>query len=216
MNNAKYSGVATTNNNITSIAAVQHSEPTITLLGRVAGGSAGYVGLLGRGRKKDLHFTLIIEDSYTGIFGFDGQPASDPNSKPSMTEIGIGIFIPTPNIKRAVSSIKIKTNYYRNILPSGVVIKIKIDPPQGMPASVFASKLISKACGFADYEVDYSAPSGIIGETMIKGEHNSSSYIAGLLQSVMGYVPQISTPGYQTPGWDSPIPSEYFKDAVCK
>ena len=215
MNTTERSGIANTNPKVNSIAKLQHSEPTVTLLGRIAGGHAGRVGLIGGGYKKDLHFTLIIEDSYTGIFGFDGQPGIDPTSKPSIIQTGVDTVFPLAGIIRAVGLIKIKTNYYRNTLPSDILINIKIDPPQGMASSMFASKLIAKACGFADYKIDYSAPSGIIGETMVRGEYNSSSYIAGLLNSIMGYVPKINTPGYQAPGWESPIPSEYFKDASC-
>jgi hypothetical protein len=48
---------------------------------------------------------------------------------------------------------------------------------------------------------------------MQQGEFNSSSFMAGLLYSVMGYVPKISTPGYQTPGWESPVPSSFFRHA---
>ena len=215
MNDVKHSGVVTTNDKVGSIVTIQHSEPTITLFGRVAAGFVGYVGLLGSGGKKDLHFTLIIEDPYTGIFGFDGQPDMDPNVSPSAKDVILGVAAPFYGISRALSTIKIKTNYYRDTLPDEVVIKIKIDPPQGMAASVFASKLISKACGFANYKLEYSAPNGVIGATMVKGEYNSNSYMAGLLQSVMGYVPVINTPGYQVPGWNSPIPPEYFKDASC-
>ena len=46
---------------------------------------------------------------------------------------------------------------------------------------------------------------------MLRGEYNSSSFIAGLLNSVYGYAPKISFPGYQMPGWDNPIPSHYFR-----
>jgi len=51
---------------------------------------------------------------------------------------------------------------------------------------------------------------------MRAGEYNSSSYVAGLLRSVMGYVPLISTPGYQVPGWESPMPGHYFKGEAIR
>jgi hypothetical protein len=51
---------------------------------------------------------------------------------------------------------------------------------------------------------------------MIEGEYNSSSFVAGLLRSVMGYVPNIDVPGFQVPGWDTPIPSSYFKGEAIR
>lgn len=71
---ARFTGVAMTNERTGSIAQAQHSEPTVTLMGRVAAGAIGNVGRFGPGGKPDLHFTLIIDDAYSGIFGFDGQP----------------------------------------------------------------------------------------------------------------------------------------------
>lgn len=215
MNTTERRGIANTNSKVNSIAKLQHSEPTVTLLGRIAGGLAGNVGLIGGGRKKDLHFTLITEDLYTGMFGFDGQPGIDPKIEPSIIQAGVDSVFQLAGIIRVAGLIKSKTNYYRNTLPADILINIKMDPPQGTTSSVFASKIIAEGCGFADYKNDYSVPSGIIGETMVKGKYNSSSYIAGLLNSVMGYVPKIDTPGYQAPGWESLIPSKYFKDALC-
>jgi hypothetical protein len=51
---------------------------------------------------------------------------------------------------------------------------------------------------------------------MVEGEFNSSSYVAGLLKSVMGYVPKLYIQEYQTPGWDSPIPSSYYKGEAIR
>ena len=51
---------------------------------------------------------------------------------------------------------------------------------------------------------------------MKAGEYNSGSYLAALLQSVMGYVPQISVMGYQAPGWESPMPSHFFKGEAIR
>ena len=42
-------------------------------------------------------------------------------------------------------------------------------------------------------------------------EYNSSSFVAGLLLSVYEYVPEVNFPGYQTPGWENPIPAHYFR-----
>lgn len=157
----------------------------------------------------------MIYDEYTGTFGFDGQPGFDPDSKPTIIQAAVNSILPTAGISDAIGAVKIYTKYYRDTVPSDVVVRIAIAPPQGMAASAFASKLISRACGFANYQIDYSAPSGIVGKTMVAGQYNSSSYMAGLLQSVMGYVPEIATPGFQVPGWETPIPSSYFKDAPC-
>lgn len=214
----KKTGAANTNETSGSIARLQHSEPTITLMGRVAGGVFGNVGLVGAGRKQDLHFTIIIDDAYTGIFGFDGQPdAPPPEAKPSINAVLVDSMFPAFGVVqgRLKPNLKIKTNYYRNTLPAGIVLQIIIDPPAGMAVSTFASKLIAKACGFANHKIDYSLPSGVIGITMVDGEYNSSSYISGLLNSVLGHVPVIHTGNYQAPGWDSPIPAKYYKDASC-
>jgi hypothetical protein len=57
----------------------------------------------------------------------------------------------------------------------------------------------------------YSFPVYLVGRGMLQGEYNSSSFIAGLLLSVCGKIPEIGFPGYQTPGWDNPIPVHYFR-----
>ena len=202
----KHSAEAKTNTEINSVARAQHSEPTITLMGRVAAGRIGYLGVVGSGRKPDLHFTLVIDDAYSGIFGFDGQPTVDM-SPSQILKIG----------GRPFSHVKlIKTNFYRNQIPEKVIIKINMDPPSGMSKQAFAQELTRKALNFSSYTLPYSVPKLLVGEVMVEGEHNSSSYVAGLLQSVMGYVPEISTPGYQTPGWDTPIPASYFKGEALR
>jgi hypothetical protein len=204
MNEPKYSGIVQTNSFDNSIARIQHSEPSITLMGRVAGGKMGYIGVIGPGRKPDLHFALIISDAYSGIFGFDGQPTSDINFS-------------IKNPKRTLDNAKlIKTGFYRNTLPSDVVFQLEIDPPTGMSKSVFAQNLVQKAYNFSSYVLDYSIPKNLVGSTMVEGEFNSSSYVAGLLKSVMGYVPKLYIQEYQTPGWDSPIPSSYYKGEAIR
>lgn len=47
-------------------------------------------------------------------------------------------------------------------------------------------------------------------------KYNSSSYVAGLLQSVTGHVPSISAPEFQAPGWESPMPGHFFKDEAIR
>lgn len=110
----------------------------------------------------------------------------------------------------------IKTKVYNNQFPEKTVIEIVIDPPSGMSRTLFAQELARKACAFASYVLDYSFPKQLRQPVMIPGEFNSSSYMAGLLNSVMGYVPVIKTPGYQTPGWDTPIPASYFKGEAIR
>jgi len=51
---------------------------------------------------------------------------------------------------------------------------------------------------------------------MRSGEYNSSSYLAGLLKSVMGYVPLISISRYQAPGWEAPMPGHFFKGEAIR
>lgn len=209
MTEPRSSGVVKTNSVAASVARVQHSEPRVYLVGRIAaqfndevivGGKrilprlgVGSLGLLGMGRKADLHFTLIVSDSYSGIFGFDGQPTFDAGNRGS-----------------------IRTQYYRNVLPSGTFIQIDVAPPVGMSQSVFAQKLVVQAYNFASHTLDYSVPEKLVGSTMVAGEYNSSSFVAGLLNSVMGHVPKIETPGYQTPGWESPVPASYFKGEALR
>ncbi len=203
---AQYSGIAMTNERAGSVAQVQHSEPTVTLLGRVAAGVIGNVGRLGEGGKQDLHFTLIIDDAYSGIFGFDGQPTISDSSQ-------FSIGSPRESLNRMT---QIKTMFYRNTLPADVIIEISIDPPQGMSRQLFAQKLIQAAHNFASFTLPYSAPKKIVGEVMLEGTYNSSSYIAGLLNSVMGYVPKLSIQNHQAPGWEMPIPNSYFKGESLK
>lgn len=197
---AKPSGQKPTNTTLGSVAVVAHSEPTVTLYGRIAGKYFGYINLV----HPSLHFTVIIDDGYSGIFGMDGQPTFD---------VALDLksdYLINKNL------MKIKTNFYRQEPPTGVVIKINIDPPAGMNRQKFAQELVKRAYTFASYSSEYSFPAWLGGSKMDKGEYNSSSYVAGLLNSVMGYVPKISTPGYQTPGWENPIPYHFFKGEALR
>jgi hypothetical protein len=176
-----------------SVAQAQHSEPNFTLFGRIA---AGGVGKVSWPDPPDLHLSLVITDAYSGITVIDGQP--------TMTEAGL------KNVGL------IKTNSYTNALPSDVVVRIPLQPPQGMSRQEFAQKLIERSRDFSSYVAPYSAPRFIRGATMRPGQYNSSSYLSGLLRSVMGYVPLISTPGYQVPGWEAPMPGHYFKGEAIR
>jgi len=49
----------------------QHSEPHVTLYGRIAANPVGYVSW----HRPDLHFSIVIDDAYTGITVIDGQPS---------------------------------------------------------------------------------------------------------------------------------------------
>lgn len=178
---------------VISAARAQHSEPNITLYGRVAADPAGYVSWPD---PPDLHFSIIIDDAYSGITVIDGQP--------SMFEAGRKNFS------------KIRTNTYQNSLPGGAVLRLPLQPPQGMSGQEFARQLKVKSQNFSSYVAPYSMPELVRGSRMRSGQYNSSSYVAGLLRSVMGYVPLISTPGYQTPGWESPMPSHYYKGEAIR
>jgi hypothetical protein len=133
-----------------------------------------------------LHFVLMIED-YDGVWGTDGQPS------PSL------------------SGVKLNAGFYKNQYLTYFVVTIEIKPPGGMPSAEFKKRLMENASNFKNEVLAYSAPINVVGRVMRPGEYNSSSYIAGLLYSVLGYVPKISTPGYQTPGWESPVPVSYFR-----
>ena len=128
----------------------------------------------------DLHFSIVIDDAYSGIKVIDGQP--------SMMEAGYQNFF------------LIKTNRYENALPAEVKVRIPLEPPSGMSRQEFARKIIDRSQKFSSYVAPYSFPKNVRESKMRSGEYNSSSYVAGLLRSVMGYVPLISTPGYQSPG----------------
>lgn len=175
-----------------SVARAQHSEPTFTLYGRIA---ATFVGYIGRPHA-DLHFSLVIDDAYSGITVIDGQP--------TYGEAGLR------------NALRIRTNIYANELPSDVIVKIPLDPPAGMGRGAFARELVIRATNFASYVSPYHPPARLRGDRMNPGEYNSSSYLAALLRSVMGYVPDVRVAGYQTPGWEQPMPLHFFKGEALR
>ncbi|SFQ62180.1 hypothetical protein SAMN05216567_12263 [Variovorax sp. OK605] len=177
----------------TTVAQAQHAEPTITLYGRIAAGPVGYVSWPD---PPDLHFSILIDDAYSGITVLDGQP--------TMWEAGLR------------NMALIKTNRYDNATPSGVRVRIPLEPPAGMSRREFAQRIIVRSQKFASYAAPCSAPKNIGGSRMRPGEYNSSSYVAGLLDSVMGHVPSVSTPGFQTPGWENPMPGHFFKGEAIR
>lgn len=205
MSEPKHSGILTTNTTPGSIARASHAEPEIYIIGRVAGKfpgvsfGVGTVGYASRQHRPDLHFILVINDPYSGILGIDGQPTNESGNK--------GL---------------IRSGFYRGELPPGEVIRIKSDllMPPGINKILIAQKLIINAQNFGSYTIKYSLPHLIIGDTMVEGHYNSSSYVAGLLNSVLGYVPSIGAyayyGGYQIPGWETPIPASYFKGEALK
>ncbi|WP_233866494.1 hypothetical protein [Paraburkholderia adhaesiva] len=142
-------------------------------------------------RLPDLHLTLIIEDGLGSTWGVDGQPVVA--------------------MSRSIKTLK--SNYYINKEPGGLVFRIEIFPPKNMSPQVFRQKLMENAKNFPEGVFDYSAPEGITGSVMKPGEYNSSSYMAGLINSVAGmdYVKSIKFPsGYKSPGWESVIPESAF------
>lgn len=178
---------------VSSAGRAQHSEPTITLYGRVAAGVVGYISFPD---PPDLHFSVVIDDAYNGIRVIDGQPTF---GEAGLRNAGL-----------------IRTSILENTLPTGAKVRIPLTPPEGMSRQEFARQLVARARDFSSYVSPYSAPQNIRGARMRPGEYNSSSYLAGLLKSVMGYVPLITVPSYQAPGWESPMPGHYFKGEAIR
>ncbi|MFH0134218.1 hypothetical protein ACGLHS_28685 [Variovorax sp. VaC1] len=176
-----------------SASQAQHSEPTVTLYGRIAADLPGYISWPD---PPSLHFSIVIDDAYSSIIVLDGQPTG--------MEAGIR------------NMALIKTNRYDNALPGGAVVKIALQPPQGMSRQEFAHRLVINSQKFVSYVAPYALPQNIRGSRMRAGEYNSGSYVAGLLQSVMGHVPTISAPGFQAPGWESPMPGHFFKGEAIR
>jgi hypothetical protein len=194
--------VAVVNTNTTrdSLVRVEHAAPTVALHGRIAGGAVGRLSL----PRPALHLTIVISDPYSGIFGIDGQPTDDAH-------------ITLSRIGESLSHFKlIRVKFYYNELPTKTEIRLPVEPPHGMSGQVFAQALMRKAYDFVSYSLPYRFPKHIVRDVMVEGEYNSSSFAAGLLLSVMGYLPRIETPGFQTPGWDQPIPSSYFKGEALR
>jgi hypothetical protein len=174
-----------------SVGRAQHTSPTFTLYARVA---AGFVGRLSK-PEPSLHLALVIDDGYS-ITVIDGQPT--------------GLEAGLPN------ALRIRTNVSTTALPTGVIKTIPLAPPSGMSAGAFAHALTARARSFASYTSLYSFPSGLRGSAMEPDKFNSSSYLAGLLRSVMGRVPVVQVPGYQAPGWESPMPLHFFKGEAIR
>lgn len=200
MSEPKAVGTVRTNTERASLARVAHAPPQVELHGRIAG------DFLGKALRDQpaLHFTVMVSDPYSGLFGMDGQPTFDTHF----------------NLKKVGESLsnfgRIRVSFHHNELPVATVITVPIAPPAQMSAQVFAQSLVRKAYDFASYSLPYSLPKRIVRDVMVQGHYNSSSFAAGLLQCVMGYVPKIETPGYQTPGWDQPIPASYFKGEALR
>lgn len=90
------------------------NRPTVTLYGRVA---AGWLGKISFPDPYDLHFSIAIDDAYSGIKVIDGQP--------SMMEAGYQNFF------------LIKTNLYENARPAEVKVRIPLEQPSGMSRQEF-------------------------------------------------------------------------------
>lgn len=169
-------------------------DPVFKIIGRIAGKYAGYVGV----PFPDLHLTLLICNTEQGTIGIDGQPTG--------AEAGLS------NMK------KIRTNFYYNVEPTDVVIAFDLKPSTTMTNEEVANRFIAAAQNFASYTESYSVPEGLTGESMRQGEYNSGSYLAGLVHSVLGYVPKLDFYGkaLQAPGWDMPLPDSCFKGEALK
>jgi hypothetical protein len=177
----------------TTVVHAQHSEPNVTLYGRIAAGTVGYISWPD---PPDLHFSIVIDDAYDGITVLDGQP--------TLWEAGIR------------NMALIRTNRHENSTPSGVRVRIPLRAPTGMTQQKFARQTVANSQKFVSYVAPYSAPKNIRGSRMRSGEYNSSSYVAGLLSSVMGRTPSISTPGFQVPGRENPMPGHFFKGEAIR
>ncbi len=176
----------------TTAGRALHSQPTFELHGRIAGNIVGLVSWPG---PPDMHLSLVITDAYTGVTVIDGQP--------TYLEAGARNFL------------RITTNVSRQF-PNNVKLRLPLAPPSGMTPQEFALRLFEQAQNFTSYVAAYSAPAKVRGSRMRPGQYNSSSYLAGLLRRVMGYVPYIDTPGYQVPGWESPMPAHFFKGEAIR
>jgi hypothetical protein len=169
----------------------QTRSTRVILAARVAARVAGYLSEA-NGRGTSLHFTILLENFRDyWVYGFDGQPDS---------------------MFQAPSKKLIMSNFYRNRVPGGILGRMILPPPSSrMSEEQFADTLANGAHNFFSSTAHYSFPANIVGRRMLQGEYNSSSFIAGLLLSVCGYVPKVNFPGYQTPGWENPIPAHYFR-----
>jgi hypothetical protein len=175
--------------------------PRAYLAARIAADPLGRLSKLNlRGRA--LHFTILIENfRQYAVYGFDGQP---------------------DNVFQAPSRKLIISNFYKNTEPTNILFRSYLMPPYAAGYNApsgddrtaderFADDLANAAHNFFSSTEYYSFPAYVLGRRMLPGEYNSSSFISGLLKYVMGYIPRVKSPGYQTPGWENPIPSHYFR-----
>jgi hypothetical protein len=194
-----------------SAAIDNRNQPEFTVIARIA---AIVVGRVVSPLSPSLHLTLLIKDSYDGVTAIDGQPDGG---------FRLGGFE------------RIKSNFYKNTIPNHLLtysnamtvaerlkysnprdIEIPIIPPASIMPNEFKNNLIRNAKNFSGLIVPYSVPKNVGGDRMISGQYNSSSYLMGLLNSVAGYgvgygmVIRTALKGYQIPGLEMPIPSEYF------
>ena len=173
-----------------AIASAPGRPTKVILAARIAAVAAGYATWF-NGREPSLHLTILLKNYQNyWVYGLDGQP---------------------DRLMQAPSRKLIVSNFYRNEMPSGILKSKYLAPPSGMSDEDFADALANAGHNFFGSTVNYSFPAGITGRRMLHGEYNSSSYVAGLLCSVYGYLPQINFPGYVLPGWDNPIPAHYFR-----
>ncbi len=189
---------------------LDYQDPNVKLVARIAG---GLFGSMVSPSKPSVHMVLLIQDLYSGFLGIDGQldPTFVMHGYISLKTGFYDNVLPT----RILPAWPVKPNPLNNFLGGGKTIvarslEIPIDPPPRMSSRDFAKRLITNAKGFNRFITPYSVPKNLGGSVMRPREYNSSSYLSGLLQSVMGYVPKIYIDGYQTPGWENPIPREYF------
>jgi hypothetical protein len=112
----------------------------------------------------------------------------------------------------------IRSNFYYDSLPTKIEVEQPLEPPFGMDPEEFAKRLYQLAQSFASYTEGYSSPAHLTGSAMKEGEYNSNSYLAGLLHSAMGSIPLLNLRAqdgtqYQAPGFETPIPDSYFRNA---
>ncbi len=85
----------------------------------------GSIGGLVSPTKPSLHFTLMIEDLYYGVWGTDGQPSGMMNQK-------------------------LNVSFYNNVYPKFIILKININPPGGMSREEFKKRLMKNAYNFRE------------------------------------------------------------------
>ena len=177
--------------NLEVVVPLRSINPRVTLIGRIAADYFGYVTV----PHSALHFTLAMFDTEWGTVCVDGQPTSP--------KIGGDI------------ELLIQSHFYYNELPTKVLIEIPLEAPPGMETDEFVNRLYAHAQNFASYTESYSLPMLLFGSRLWPKEYNSNSYMAGLLNSVMGLVPVLNLHSqdgneYVAPGWTTPLPDSCF------